>query len=366
MKSIVALLSGGVDSAVALSRFIEQYPEKKPCITAYYLKIWLEDELSFLGECPWKEDLVFATNTTEQLGIPLEVISLQREYHDKVVSYTIDELKKGGTPSPDIFCNQFIKFGAFLDRIQGADLVISGHYASIKHDGNTSYLYQAVDPIKDQTYFLSHLSAKQLSCITFPIGTMHKQEVRQYAQEKQLPPSQRKDSQGICFLGKIKYKDFVKYHLGTKQGNIIDKQTHNILGTHDGSWFYTIGQRSGLGLNGGPWYVCKKSFSENIVWVQHGTFLEQEYIDTIPVAHIHWIHNPYQRSFIQQNTPFISIANLHVKVRHGEDMIPAHLVYNTETHTGTVHLSRGDTGIATGQYTVLYHQAECLGCARIE
>lgn len=370
MKSVAALLSGGVDSAVALARFIENNPEQKAHITAYYLKIWLEDELSFLGNCPWEEDLQFAKKVCSQLDIKLEVISLQHEYYEKVVNYTVNELKQGGTPSPDIFCNQLIKFGVFFDKIRETDITISGHYARLEHDkdSRSTRLLRSSDVIKDQTYFLSHLSQAQLNGLLFPIGDMQKFEVRKYASNNNLAPHQRKDSQGICFLGKIKYSDFVKYHLGIREGKIIDVNNGKILGAHEGSWFYTIGQRSGVGLGGGPWYVARKSFDENIVWVRHGDMLTANEVNKIYVSNIHWISEPKGAkvdSFKSTTLLNIVIDNLSVKLRHGPDMISATLTYNPQTLTGTVHLERGDTGVAEGQFTVLYLDEECLGCARI-
>jgi tRNA (5-methylaminomethyl-2-thiouridylate)-methyltransferase len=199
---IGVLLSGGVDSSAALVSLKERMPEAD--ITAYYLKIWLEDELAFLGSCPWEEDLEFARGVCEMTGVPLKVISLQREYWDRVVSYTVSELKAGRTPSPDIFCNRRIKFGAFLDRVgESLDKVASGHYAVVREDDDGLYrIHRSPDPVKDQTYFLSHLTQQQASIALFPIGDRMKEDVRDLARRWDLPTKDRKDSQGICFLEK--------------------------------------------------------------------------------------------------------------------------------------------------------------------
>src|SRR5690606_7733793 len=163
---IAVLVSGGVDSSVALQLLKNQGHD----VTAFYLKIWLEDELSYLGDCPWQEDLSYVTQVCEQLGVPLEIMSLQKEYKDEVVAHTIEQVKKGYTPNPDILCNQRIKFGLFLEKIdESFEKVASGHYAQIREKDGVVELFQSSDLIKDQTYFLSHLSQKQLQRVMFPI-----------------------------------------------------------------------------------------------------------------------------------------------------------------------------------------------------
>ena len=260
---IAVLLSGGVDSSVAL-RLLKE--EGKHELTAFYLKIWLEDELSFLGECPWEEDLEYVRAICDELEVPLKIVPLQKEYLDHVVSYVLAELKCGRTPSPDILCNERIKFGAFFDCIDSSfEKVASGHYAQVVEEDGAFYLKKAPDKVKDQTYFLSSLRQDQLGRALFPIGHLEKKEVRELAEKYDLPSKMRKDSQGICFLGKIKYKDFVKFHLGEKQGDMVDTESGKKMGTHNGMWFYTIGQRQGIGLHGGPWYVTGRDLDKNIV-----------------------------------------------------------------------------------------------------
>ena len=253
------LLSGGVDSSVSLLTVQKQYPKAK--LIAYYIKIWLEDELTALSSCPWGEDLEYAGKVCDMAQIPLKVISLQREYWDQVVVDMIAELKAGRTPSPDIFCNRRIKFGAFFDRVEdNLDKIASGHYAIIKQNSSGVYcLKRSFDLVKDQTYFLSYLTQSQASRVLFPIGHYTKRKVRSLAEGWNLPNKSRKDSQGICFLGKIKYSKFVEHYLGVAEGPIIEARTGRILGTHRGTWFYTIGQRTGLGLSGGPWYVIGRN-----------------------------------------------------------------------------------------------------------
>ena len=202
---IAVLVSGGVDSSVALAQLKEQGHD----ITAFYLKIWLEDELSYLGSCPWEEDLQYAQQACDKLGVPLQVISMQKQYWDRVVSYTINEVKAGRTPNPDVLCNQQVKFGAFYEAVgKEYDFIATGHYAQVEHTEEGSLLKRAVDPVKDQTYFLAYISQDQLKRALFPIGGIPKAQVRELAKSYGFDTSQRKDSQGICFLGKFKFSDF--------------------------------------------------------------------------------------------------------------------------------------------------------------
>lgn len=352
--SIAVLVSGGVDSSVALHRLVA---EGHRDITAFYLKIWLEDELAFLGECPWEEDLAFVRAVCDQVNVPLEVVPLQKEYWDRVVSHAIRELKAGRTPSPDILCNQQIKFGAFVEHLAPHfSHIATGHYAIVTHEeGKESRLYKGNDPVKDQTYFLSYLSPEQLSRCLFPVGSMPKREVRELAAQYALPNRDRPDSQGICFLGKIKYDTFVNYHLGDREGAIVELETGKKLGTHRGYWFHTIGQRKGLGLSGGPWYVVNKDINDNVVYVSR-TEPGQRFTDQrreFQVAALNWLgREAYGR---------LASGRLSVKVRHGAKTIPCTVTLNADGSAAQVHLEEADTGIAPGQFTVFYDNQWCLG-----
>lgn len=359
MTHTAALLSGGVDSAAALSRYIEADPRRKKSTRAYYLKIWLESEMAFLGSCPWEEDIYYAEKTARALDIPFETISLQREYYERVVSYTVEELRLGRTPSPDIFCNLRIKFGAFFEHTD-AKLIISGHYARAVHsEAGAAQLHRAEDRVKDQTYFLAHLPQETLARLHFPLCDVTKAQVRTYAAAHELAPQSRKDSQGICFLGKIPYDDFIKYYMGEKEGRIVNETTGEAMGVHRGSWFYTIGQRKGLGLSGGPWYVSGKNQADNIVWVRHQSLPRARRI--VPVEACHSVAaGEFARFAAADNTVAIS-----VKLRHGPADIPAHFTFDETRGQGTLRLSRGDDGVAAGQFAVLYEGTRCLGCARI-
>lgn len=377
--NIAALLSGGVDSSVALTRLVKAGHS----VTAFYLKIWLEDELSFLGDCPWEQDLGYARAVCEQLGVKLEVISLQKEYRDRVVSYVIDQVKQGLTPSPDILCNQQVKFGCFFDHVdfEKFDKVATGHYADIREHNGYYELWQAPDNIKDQTYFLSYLSQAQLSKILFPIGDLEKSQVRELAHEYNLPTKDRKDSQGICFLGKISFPDFIKVYLGEKKGDIIELESDKKVGEHNGFWFYTSGQRKGLKLSGGPWYVVKKDPKKNIVYISREYFSDEKARDTVCVSKINWIvqhgvfpgqaredtvlrgdGNPGDKSMLSD---LVSENKLFVKLRHGPEF---HKVTNISHDNTRVNLTLAerDQGIAPGQFAVFYEKSydgsyRCLG-----
>ncbi|MCE1188843.1 MAG: tRNA 2-thiouridine(34) synthase MnmA [Ignavibacteria bacterium] len=343
---VAVLLSGGVDSSVAL-RLLQ---EDKHDITAFYLKIWLQDEFSFLGNCPWEEDLEYARGVCEQAGVPLEIIPLQDEYWSKVVSYAIREIKEGRTPNPDMFCNSLIKFGEFFNKISpDYEKVASGHYANLIHGTNSLDLQLTPDPIKDQTYFLAYLTRAQLGRALFPIGNYDKKGIRRLAKQYNLPNKDRKDSQGVCFLGKIKFRDFIKFHLGELPGDIVNIDTGKIMGRHPGYYYYTIGQRSGIGLHGGPWYVIQKDIVKNIVYISGSADLLEREQNSFRVAHINWINKPDSEDSL-----------LRVKIRHGARFFDCRLTLDSE-NSGNVQLQGSDKGIAAGQFAVFYNGLSCLG-----
>ena len=375
------LISGGVDSSVALRLLKDQGHD----ITAFYLKIWLEDELAYLGECPWEEDLKYVEEVCKQADVPLEVVPLQREYWDRVVSYTIAEAKAGRTPNPDIFCNQRVKFGAFFDRIDDSfEKVATGHYAQVSDQFSVfsdqqkkSYiLMMAPDGVKDQTYFLSHISQQQLSRLMFPIGHLKKLEVRELAEKYQLPNRHRKDSQGICFLGKVPFREFLRHHLGEKPGDFVEQSTGKVVGEHLGYWFYTVGQRKGLNLSGGPWFVVGKEVEKNVVYLANGYEPEAVYRDSFSIGEMHWINEQFsvfsfQFSEKSQNSDQLKTENwplktgLFVKIRHGAAM---HACRVEELQGGglRVFLENKVHGVAPGQFGVFYvrlseFEVVCLG-----
>lgn len=346
---IAVLLSGGVDSSVALRLLKDQGHQ----LTAFYLKIWLQDEFSFLGNCPWDEDIQFAQDVCAQAGVPFETVTMQSEYWEHVVTYTISEIKAGRTPNPDIFCNSLIKFGKFIDKIDPSfEKVASGHYARIEILNGTALLKTSPDAIKDQTYFLAYLNQSQLSRALFPIGSYTKKEIRRMAEGYALPNMSRKDSQGICFLGKIKFRDFIKHHLGNQTGDIIDINSEKKLGSHNGYYYYTIGQRSGLGLSGGPWYVVRKDTENNIIYVSGTEELIKKERDTFVVENMNHISPDWSSA--------VTSSDLRVKIRHGARSFGARV---TETGSGiyTVTIDSREKGIAPGQFAVFYLNDLCLG-----
>jgi tRNA (5-methylaminomethyl-2-thiouridylate)-methyltransferase len=342
---IAMLISGGVDSSVALRLLRETGHD----VHAFYMKIWLEDELAFLGECPWEEDLKYVRAVCEAADVPLEVVPFQKEYWERVVSETLSEVRAGRTPNPDMLCNSRIKFGAFFDAFgKNFEKIATGHYAQMEERSEKTWLTLSADSFKDQTYFLSQLSQAQVSRACFPIGHLEKSVVRGLARRYQLPNATRKDSQGICFLGKIAFDGFLEYHLGKQTGSIIDWKTGKKLGEHQGFWYYTIGQRQGIGLSGGPWYVVEKKPETNEIFVSNYYRSEGMRREAFTVSAVNWI----------SGKP--SGRDLQVKIRHGEKLLAAHLELHRSGDV-SVHLSEPEKGIAPGQYAVFYEGKYCLG-----
>jgi len=346
MSKIAILVSGGVDSSVALVRLAEEGTHE---LTAYYLKIWLEDDMAFLGSCPWEEDLHYARKVCQRFDIPLEVVPLQREYYESVVASAVVELEAGRTPSPDVLCNRLIKFGAFVDRVEDAfEYVASGHHARVDHSGPLSRLLKGIDPVKDQTYFLSQMDQSQIARSLFPIGGMTKAAVRADARRLNLPNSDRPDSQGICFLGRVPYDAFVEHHLGENPGIIRDLGSGVELGRHRGFWYHTIGQRRGLGLSGGPWYVVGKDRETNELFVVHADSLEDHHRDHFRIPAPHWIASAPTKD------------RLELRIRHAPKLVGCTVTVGDGGGLD-VRMDEAEPGIAPGQYAVLYDGDECLG-----
>lgn len=390
---IALLLSGGVDSSVALKLL----KDKGHSLTAFYLKIWLEEEADSFDACPWEEDLRYAKAVCEQLSVPLIIVPLQREYRDRIIAYTFSETRLGRTPNPDVLCNSAIKFGAFLEvlnRYGTFDFVATGHYArvqtatadrraafddrlsiedNLKHmaqdeecetakngPGSHSFLLSARDPVKDQTYFLSRLSQTQLSRAMFPIGEYCKDAVRAMAKEWKLPTWNRKDSQGLCFLGKIHYADFLRRHFGDCEGDIICRETGSVLGKHSGHWLYTVGQRHGLHLSGGPWYVSGKDEKKNIIFISHRLSMPEVERKVFAVSNFHFLIPASKCEFY--------FRNIFVKIRHGEQKYRCKAEYTDEKKSilRVEFIGHKDRGITAGQFAVFYKGAVCIGSGVIE
>lgn len=354
-SNIAVLLSGGVDSSAVVHLLCEQ--GYKPAL--FYIKIGM-DGTEYIG-CSAEEDVELCTATARRYGLSLETVDLHREYWSNVVAYAIDKIKKGLTPNPDVMCNKLIKFGCFEQKVgKYFDFTATGHYATTQLRDGKIWLGTAKDAVKDQTDFLAQIDALQVTKLMFPVGNMMKHEVREIARMVELPAARRKDSQGICFLGKIDYNDFVRRFLGEKTGTIVELETGRKLGMHRGYWFYTIGQRKGLGLSGGPWFVIKKDIEENVVYVSRGYGVETQYGRELHFSDFHFITaDPWVNGEAGDE------LNITFKIRHTPDFTKGKLI--REANGLHVISSERLQGIAPGQFGVVYDEmAElCIGSGEI-
>ncbi len=348
---IAALVSGGVDSSVVVPLLKEQGYD--PVI--FYIQIGMENEPGFM-DCPSEEDIEITTYIAKKYGCRMEIANLHDEYWKRVVSYTLDSVKKGLTPNPDVMCNRFIKFGSFEDKFgHDFDKIATGHYARVIEKEGEYLLGTAKDSKKDQTYFLGRITYPQLSKAMFPLADLEKKEVRHLAHDLKLPSAHRPDSQGICFLGKINYTEFIKRYTGEKEGEIVELETGKVLGKHKGFWFHTIGQRKGLGLSQGPWFVVKKDIGNNIVYVSNGYDPVAQYDDTVQMSDFLFI-NP------SSDTGFSTPEPVLFKIRHQPEFNEGTL---QDLGDGNFVLKSAEkiSGIAPGQFGVVYSRdgSVCLG-----
>ena len=373
-KRIAVLLSGGVDSSVVLYELVRQGLQPD----CFYIKIGPEEEEEW--DCSSEEDLEMATAVSHKYGCRLEVIDCHHEYWDQVTKYTMDKVRAGLTPNPDVMCNRLIKFGAFHEkRGHDYDLIATGHYATteIEEQGARGkeqedslcsdkslapcssplaprkWLCTSPDPVKDQTDFLAQIYDWQLEKALFPIGHMMKEEVREIAEREHLVNAKRKDSQGICFLGKINYNDYLRRYLGELPGDVVELETGKLIGKHKGHWFHTIGQRKGMGLGGGPWFVVKKDITQNIIYVSHGYDPATAYKQDFPIMAFHSING--------QQPP----TDITLKIRHTPEFIPATLEPTADGYM--VHAAQPIHGVAPGQFCVVYDadHHRCYGSGEI-
>lgn len=338
---IAVLISGGVDSAVTVHMLAEQGHD----LQLFYIRIGMDTDE---GDCAAEEDIEMCQLIARKYGLPLEVVSLHEEYWENVMEYALRTVKEGRTPNPDMMCNRMIKFGYFEQRWgHEFDMTATGHYATTDVVDGVKYLATAVDPVKDQTDFLAQITYDQLKHLMFPIGDMPKEEVRRIAAEVRMPNAYRKDSQGICFLGQINYNDFIRRHLGVKKGPIIEIETGRKLGEHNGFWFHTIGQRKGLGLSGGPWYVVKKNVHDNVIYVSGGYDTMRQYGRELRLAEMHFISgNPWRGAtepvdimFKNRHTPVFMKGKLS---QIGDEWL--------------IESEQDVQGIAPGQFAVIYDE----------
>ncbi len=348
--NIAALVSGGVDSSVV----VHVLKENGFTPDIFYIRIGMEEEDGYI-ECPAEEDIEITQWIARHYGCRFEEVNLHKEYWDNVVSYTIESVRRGLTPNPDVMCNKLIKFGAFEQRCgKDYDRIATGHYARtecvgvppLDGDGQQAvFLATAVDPVKDQTDFLSQLEYSQIRKLMFPIGGMMKSEVRAIAAQAALPSADRKDSQGICFLGKINYNDFIRRYLGEREGKIVELETGRVLGTHRGYWFHTIGQRKGLCLGGGPWFVVRKDIDENVLYVSNGYDPAAAHGKVIHLMGFHYLSADLWHDFDTVDVKF--------KIRHTPEFHQGHLSH-ADGSLVRIDSDEPIQGIAAGQYATIY------------
>ena len=355
-------LSGGVDSAVAAYLLKKQGYEVICCFMRNWDAFANNDVLGNptidADQCPQEKDYQDACKVAEKLGLPMMRIDFIKEYWDNVFSYFLDEYKKGRTPNPDIFCNKYIKFDAFLNfaKENGCDYIAMGHYARrVDKDGKT-FMYKAADKNKDQTYFLSQINNAQLKSCLFPLGDITKDEVRRIAHELDLESVEdKKDSTGVCFIGERNFKEFLKNYLPANQGNIVDIATGRVLGKHDGVMYYTLGQRKGLGIGGikgevaKGWFVCGKSVKKNELYVASGSEDEHLFGDECIVSDMN-----YYNESIADGT------HLYAKFRYRQQDLGVTL-YNLPNNEIKLVFDDNYKAVTPGQACVLYDGEICLG-----
>lgn len=377
-KKVYVGMSGGVDSSLAAALLVEQGYD----VIGVYMKNWTHDLPGV--KCPWATDLADAKRVAVKLGIDFQVFDFESDYKQKVVDYMIEEYKRGHTPNPDIMCNQEVKFKLFIETAleDGADMIATGHYARIEREvlpissskqlraghakgpdalsnsgsrgfdeevGKTvGMLKTAVDQNKDQTYFLYRITGEALGKTLFPVGDFHKSEVRKMAEKRGLATADKKDSQGICFVGQVGIRDFLSQYVSQKPGDVIDKKTGQLLGRHDGAIFYTLGQRHGLDIGGGmPYYVVDKDMDRNIVFVSTDLNDESLWKKTVTLTNIHWINRvPVDGKY-------------KIRIRHQAPLIEADIKLNKAE--AIITLGDPQRAITPGQSIVIYDHDTCLG-----
>ncbi len=344
---ILVGMSGGVDSSVAASLLVEQGHD----VTGGFIKNWSDSKDLWTGECEWRGERRDALRVAARLGIPLLTFDFEEEYRKRVLDRMFAEYRQGVTPNPDVLCNEEIKFGLFFEAAMklGFDGIATGHYARVHHEGDDHQLLVAVDPAKDQSYFLHRISKESLSKSYFPIGEFHKDEVRRMAEERNLPVAHKPDSQGICFVGKLDFHQFLRLRNPPKPGDIVNPEGE-IIGKHDGLDGYTIGQRHGIHVSkdGKAWYVAAKDRDLNRIIIVPDREHELLYSHSAQVENIHLLNK------------LPSDGHINVVVRYHSEAIPA-TINMTGDASGTMTFQKPVWAMAPGQSAVFYHGEECLG-----
>lgn len=360
-KKVFVGVSGGVDSSVALALLQQAGYD----VTGVFLKVWSPDFLP----CEWRDERRSAMRVCAHLGVPFVTLDCEKEYKDMVVDYMLSEYKAGRTPNPDVFCNKYVKFGVFLKKALelGADFVATGHYAQVHTNirintndtnGCEWMLKEAEDKDKDQSYFLSQLGQHELSHALFPIGHLKKSEVRKMAAELHLPTAEKKDSQGLCFIGKVDMKEFLKHYIETTPGNVLDT-SGNIIGTHEGSELYTIGERKGFTItektdHDAPLFVVSKNITQNTITVSPRTVLGGKISPTpgvgeIRLGRMHWI--------VGKEADLRKTYG--VRFRYRQEKVDSTIIKKGEGYA--IQPSRTQNDIASGQIAVVYDGDVCIG-----
>lgn len=354
MKTVFLGMSGGVDSSV--SAILLKNAGYR--VVGVYMKNWSKDLPGM--KCPWAEDLADAKRVATKLNLDFKVFDFEKAYKEKVVDYMLKEFKAGRTPNPDIMCNEEIKFKLFFEESLklGADFIATGHYARTKN----GKLYLSKDENKDQTYFLYRISKAALKKTLFPLGEMKKPEVKAFAAKNGLKNAYKKESMGVCFVGEVGMKDFLKEYIDLKSGEIRDISTDEVLGFHDGAVFYTLGQRHGLYLGGGlPYYVVKKDLEKNIVYVSRNLNDANLWSNKIKLENLFFREEPEEKV----------LENLKVRLRHRAPLLPARLLLknpknlalnsDNPSSSATLVFDQEIKLPASGQSIVFYSGDLCLG-----
>jgi tRNA-specific 2-thiouridylase len=388
MKRVVVGLSGGVDSSVAAYLLKEQGYE----VIGLFMRNWLDDSVTISKECPWLEDSNDAMQVAEKLGIPFQILDLSKEYKERIVDYMFREYARGYTPNPDVLCNREIKFDIFLEQAikLGADYVATGHYCQKKTTSiggkEVHHLIAGADPGKDQSYFLCQVNQEQLSKALFPIGHLQKPEVRRIAKEQDLVTAEKKDSQGLCFIGKVKLPVFLQQQLEPKEGDILELDAqdpifqrngiHSLeehaadyelesgqgeaVGRHQGAHYFTVGQRKGLGVGGKeePLFVIGTDTQSNKIYVGQGDAHPGLYRKALRITgeDIHWIR-PDLRLSVGESRDYLC------RIRYRQPLQEATLHQKEEGLY--IEFNEAQRGIARGQFAAWYDGEECIGSGAI-